>query len=123
MGSRINKIQIRLTNIEVKMVEALQGRMGDISKSDAVRRCIQERFKKEFPAYITKEYGGIKITQKEEELTPEQICEGVGGKVIKREDGGKMCELKYHSGAVRRFPITMTDEIQECAEQIIEMGK
>lgn len=102
MGNRSNIIQIRLTDVEVKMVEALCERMGDIPKSDAVRRCIQDRYKREFPVYITEKRGSIRPL--DEELTPEQACEKAGGTVVRRE-GTPVCQFKINEGFSRSVPL------------------
>lgn len=94
MSNRNKIIQIRFTEKELAMVEAICEKFGNISKSDAIRRCIQDRFIKIFPVYI-KNVGGAGVP--DEELTPEQICEQLGGKVGRRE-GNQVCILPHGVG-------------------------
>lgn len=71
------------------MVDILSEKFGGISRSDVIRRCIEERYRKVFPNYVQK-----KIKQEvEEKITDEQFCEQVGGKVLTGPSGGKLCEL------------------------------
>src|SRR3990167_9839458 len=105
MTKRIKMLQSRLTDGEVKMVEALCERLGGIKCSDMIRRLIQERYKKEFPVYMEKR--GT-ITSLGEDLTPEQICEMNGGKVYKGDNGMVMCGLTV-GGAVYGIPVAASE--------------
>jgi hypothetical protein len=88
-NKRINLIQVRLTDGELIMLEALCLKWGSIPKSDVVRRSVLDRFKKEFPVYLTKEK---RVAQPVEEITDEQFCESFGGKVGKSpKDGVPLC--------------------------------
>lgn len=103
MANRIQLIQARLTENELKMVEALCERMGNIPKADMIRRCIQDRYRREFPVYITEKRGSGSPV--EEEFTPEQLCEQKGGKVIVRE-GIPVCSFKMNESFTRSVPLS-----------------
>ena len=111
MSNRPNTIQIRLTAREVAMIESLAGKFGDIPKSDVVRRCVADRFKKEFPEYLrNKQSPGIP----EEDLTPEQICEMLGGKVSNNESGPVCVGPNGRRGLV--VPMTMMGQKGEAGD-------
>lgn len=86
MNKRNHSISVRMTDREASMVEAMAKKYGDISFSDVFRRCVQERFSKVFPAYVKKK-DEIGAGIPDEELTQEQICEMLTGKVIKNDAG------------------------------------
>jgi len=88
MSNRGNTIQVRLTDGEKKMLEALCTKWGSIPMSDVIRRCLLDRFKKEFPVYLAKEK---RVAQPVEEITDEQFCESYGGKVGKNDGGMTVC--------------------------------
>lgn len=95
-----------MTDGELEMVESLCAKLGGIPKSDLLRRCLQERYLKVFPVYLTKKRGSVEPIERE--LTPEEACEKAGGKVVTRE-GTLMCQIKVKEGYERNVPLTRLD--------------
>lgn len=108
-NKRLKKFQIRFTEKEFEMIGALSsGVFGEASMSDTIRRCIQERYSKAFPAYIS-ERKRVAVLP-EFKLTDEQKCEQVGGEVF-IENGivkGKIF-TNADKSMYRSFPIEMID--------------
>ena|SRR3990167_5552093 len=107
------RISIFLDEVEEKNLASLLKRYGG-KAPEYFRMLLKESYRKEFGGYKSRK---IKIQEiPEEDLTPEQICEGVGGKVSKRNDGMVVCLMKLASGFERSLPVTMTKEIQDYAK-------
>ena len=104
--NRNKTIQVRLTELENKMVETLSEGFGGISRSDTIRRCVQEKYKKAFPLYLTtKKDSFVKPLVEERELTPEQACERAGGKV-ETVNGIPMCVIQISKSMQRQVPLS-----------------
>ena len=99
-------INLRLTDREKAMIDALATYYGGVSSSEVLRRTLAERFNKAFPAY-TKKISGAGIP--DEELSQEQICEMLGGKVTK-DASGPVCEFP-HGTMKKRVPLTMMGQV------------
>lgn len=117
MPKRNKSLNIRLTDGELLMIQALSKKYGDISFSDVMRRCVQERFSKVFPVYLEKS-GYIKpLKIPEQQLTDEQYCESVGAKVESGTEGNIMCFVaKPGTQNGYKFPISERKRIKECAK-------
>jgi hypothetical protein len=104
MTNRTKNIRVRITDKEEEMIKTLAVIFGDISVSDTIRRCIQERYQRAFPAYKKKNNGISK--EEEETLTVEQLCEKSGGKISKHE-GTPVCVFQHPSGGMTgRVPLS-----------------
>lgn len=117
MTKRLKIINVRLTDGELLMIHALSKKYGDISLSDVMRRCVQERYGRVFPVYLEKS-GYIKpLKVPEQQLTDEQYCESVGGKVGGGTEGNTVCFIaKPGTQNGYKFPISERKRIKECAE-------
>lgn len=84
-------IQVRLSEVEADHLDQITERLG-CSLSEFIRRLIDAKYEKMFPAYM----GGKKtptpkiIQEPEPKLTPEQQCEAHGGRVMRSEDNGRL---------------------------------
>ena len=115
MANRINLLQVRLTDGELKMVEALCEREGGIPKADVVRRCIEYKFKKEFPVYITERKGTVSPLKVV--LTNEQRCERVGGEVGVDSFGTDVCRIESLDKSFgRNIPIDQPEMFEKAAK-------
>jgi len=79
-------IQVRLSDGEAKMVDELCQRF-DCGVSALVKEWIRWNHKKTFPAYAAGTSKLVKPLDPDDELTNEQLCEKLGGKVVKGEFG------------------------------------
>ena len=106
---RIKLFQIRLTEKEDKMLEMLGEFYGDVTKSEALRRCLGEGFNKAFPAYKR----GTQAARKELEtkLTPEELCERAGG-VVTEKEGIPVCAIKVSESMTRFIPLSKPELLE-----------
>ena len=98
---RNKNLQLLLTESEMNMVDSLRAHLGDISRSEIIRDCIRDKYKKEFPSYMarnlqTSSEGIIGIIPNSVPLTDEQFCESKGGKLVKDNYGVVMCGIGLH---------------------------
>lgn len=108
MNKRENSINVRMTDGELAMVEALSKKYGGISFSDVIRRVVEERFSKAFPMYTRKnETAGVGVPPVE--LTKEQICEMKGGR-IEKNGSGLVCVFQKSRGMNLTVPLSMMGE-------------
>ena len=105
MARRTLLIGVRVTEKEKAMIEALSTSYGDERAADVLRRCMQERFIKAFPLYARKGDNSA-VGVPSEQLTPEQICEKLGGRVGKNESGA-VCLLPWGVSGTRSVPMSL----------------
>ena len=68
-----------------------------------MRSLIREKHAKVFPAYTTS--GKKAVLEVEPELTPEQACESVGGR-IENVNGIPMCVIKISNSMAAKVPLS-----------------
>lgn len=111
-----NKVfQCCLTEEEEAMIIELTKFFGGVSKSDVLRRCIQERYNKLHPPY--KGNKKIEIPKPVVQLTDEQFCEKCGGSIVKDSMGFNVCGLTITNGNLYSIPLTMRDKIEAVAKK------
>ena len=104
----MKRVNIFFDDKEWSLVEALQNKYGG-KANEIIKSSVKFNFDKSFPAYKMKglqlKQARAMITPPEEDLTPEQICEMLGGKVTKK-DGTSICyEPNERRGLV--VPLTL----------------
>ena len=98
----MKRINLMLSDSESRNLELLIGKYGG-KATGFLRTLLKQAFEKEYGGYKEKSVKGI--IDPEDELTPEQVCEKAGGKVVTRE-GIQVCEFQYNNGGfVRTIPI------------------
>ena len=85
-------IQIHLTEEGLNKLDSIRMRLDGISRSEAVREAIRDKFGKLFPPYMarnlqTSPEGIIGIIANSAPITDEQFCESKGGKLGKNNFG------------------------------------
>lgn len=84
------------------MLDQLLSRFGTRT-SEYLRSLIREKHSKVFPAYTNT--GKAKILEVQEELTPEQACESVGGR-IENVNGVQMCVIQISKSMAAKVPLS-----------------
>lgn len=84
-----NSVHLKLTDRELKMIKFLQVKEGQEDVPSVIHDCIRDHYIKQ---YVTKhKQGGGADPLTKIELTPEQLCEQVGGRV---DNMTRSCEFK-----------------------------
>src|SRR3990167_6362719 len=90
-AKRDRRISLCITEREEIKLKAISSKMGDVTMSEVLRRCMTDRYTKEFPPYREKAKTKIEILAAV--YTDEEWCEKNGGKVVYDELGVKQCEM------------------------------
>lgn len=103
---KTNRTTFAFSNKEKEMLDKMCEVMG-CNASELFRSFIRDRYLKLFPPYRTDKLKG----EGEEELTPEQQCEKMGGVVGVRE-GIPVCIVKVSENITRMVPIGRLDLLE-----------
>lgn len=108
----MKRINIIFDDREADLLSVLQKEYGG-TIPQVVRSAVKVYFDKTFPPHTrTSARTGTIISFKEEgpELTPEQACESVGGK-IETVNGIPMCSIQISKSMMRKIPLSDTASI------------
>ena len=101
----MKRINLFLSDSEYGNLNTLVKKYGG-KPTSFLRTLLKQAFEKEYGGYKSKSVRVESI--KEEELTPEQLCERAGGKIEMR-NGEKKCVFKMSEGFERVFPVDRSD--------------
>lgn len=112
-------IQFRMSIVEREMLMELCAKFGT-SISELLRGLVHDKYTKTFPAYMVgKKYsrGSEFLSITADELTPEQACEAVGGKII-TENGIQKCSLQLSPSMTRKIPLVLIGSGEYTVEKL-----
>ena len=106
---RQTRLQVLVNEKELGMIGKIQGMMGGVGRSEAIRDCIRYRFDKYFPPY---KLGAQQArSELEPKLTPEQLCERAGG-VVTEKEGLPVCAIKVSESMTRFIPLSKPELLE-----------
>ena len=98
-------VSFRISSREEEMMNALCEYLGS-RPGEMLRGLIVTRYTKLFPRYTqTRQEKVAAAAMAVEDLTPEQLCEREGGRVVNR-DGVMMCSIPLSSSMNRYIPLS-----------------
>lgn len=115
----INKtIQVRLSEGESRMFNDLCSRFS-CGVTELVKDWLRYNHKKTFPAYPTKQASSFTPVSQGVELTPEQICEQLGGTVVKDSAGNPKARFPRGTTFVM-VPLSLMGKLGEAGDYRIK---
>jgi len=109
------RISVIIDDREVENLNVLLGKYGGRAP-EYFRSLLKEAYKQEFGGYKSGRSRSI-LDVPEDQLTDEQFCEKCTGRVMTREDGGKVCALRI-GDSMYKIPLTNREGIEGMAKKL-----